>query len=141
MLDKKVATWMMLGAVVILGFLGFFAICAVAAGATTTSNNRPNSLGVYQDYSNPNAYLLGLPVDGKIVGEGDQTYTNVRFQPYNTAALYDESLLFCGDVSGEFNGKSGPVVVTFHRIAHHMYHGVACYDLVSAFPVPASKQE
>ena len=139
MLDKKVATWMVLGAAVILGFLGFFAICAVA-GATTTPN-RPNGLGLPQTYSNPNAYILGLPVDGKIIGDGDQTYTNVRLQPYNTAVLYDESILFCGDVSGEFNGKTGDVVITFGRTAHQMYHGVACYHLVSVFAVPTPKAE
>jgi hypothetical protein len=116
---------------IILIVLAMFGVCVSLAHGSTT-HPRPNSLGVEQVYTNTNAYLFGLPIDGQIL-EG--AVTNIRFQPYNTMELYDESVLFCGNVTTEFNGKVGPVVVTYDRIGHRLYRGVACHDLVSVFEV------
>ena len=114
-------------AIIVLSFTGF------AHGSTTRP--RPNSLGVDQVYTNTNEYLFGVPIDGKVISDGDSRYTNIRFQPYNTMSLYDESVLFCGDVAESFQGKSGPMVVTYDRVGHHMFRGLACHDLVSVFEV------
>jgi hypothetical protein len=113
----------------------FLIIAAVliATGHASTTKARPNSLGVLETYQNPNQYLLALPVDGQIL-EGQ--YTNIRFQPFATAALYDETLLFCGNVAYMFDGKRGPVVVTYRKQASRLYKGVACHDLIAVFEVP-----
>lgn len=103
--------------------------------------NRPNSLGVDQLYVNPNVYLFGSPVGGELIrGERNEIYTSVRFQPYNTMALYDESVLFCGDVAHDFNNKQGALVVTYSRRASRSFHGIGCHNLDSVFVVPSPKE-
>lgn len=106
-----------------------------AGYASNQEKNRPNSLGVSEQYQNPNAYLFAIPTDGTIMDGA----TNIRFQPYATAALYDESVLFCGDVSSYFDGKRGPLVVTYRREAARKYKGVGCHELISVFEVKAEQ--
>ena len=92
--------------------------------------NRPNSLGVEETYQNPVTYLVGLPVDGKIL---DDKYTNIRFKPYAASALYDVTVLFCGDITEQFDGKQGVLVITYYKQASGKYEGIGCHDLVSVF--------
>jgi hypothetical protein len=112
---------------------------SIFAHGSTTKANRPNSLGLEQVYTNNNAYLFGIPVDGTMI-DGDH-YTNIRFQPYNTMDLYTETVLFCGDVRSAFGNAytgepyKGPMVITYDKIAHHMYQGIGCHDMVSVFEV------
>ena len=123
---SKKAAWVLL----ILAGLFALGVCTMLAHGTT--HPRPNSLGVGQFYTNTNAYIFGLPIAGHTLEGG---VTAIRFQPYNTTLIYDESVLFCGDVTAQFIGKTGTVVVTYDRIGHHMYRGVACHDLISVFEV------
>jgi hypothetical protein len=125
MMNKKVA------AAIILGVAILFTL-AVTRAFGSTAQPRPNSLGVTETYQNPMTYLLALPIDGKIL---DGRFTNIRFQPYAAASLFDESILFCGDVSDQFDGKSGPLVMTYRTQASGMFEGVGCHTLVSAFTV------
>jgi hypothetical protein len=128
----KTITWV----IIILAFLCLcFAPLAILAHGSTTKANRPNSLGISEIYTNTNAYLFGVPIDGQILESEEDRATNVRFQPYNTPALYDESVLFCGQVADFFQGKTGPLVVTYDRIAHRRFHGIACHDIVSVHQV------
>lgn len=113
--------------------LWVIAALLIAIGHSSTTGNRPNSLGISETMQNPYTYLLALPINGQIL---DGQYTNIRFQPYGAPALYDESLLFCGDVTDQFDGKHGPVVVTYRKQATRLYKGVACRDLLSVFEVP-----
>jgi hypothetical protein len=128
----KTITWVIL----ILAILCLcFGPLAILAHGSTTKPNRPNSLGIPEIYTNDNSYLFAQPIDGQILEYEEDRATNVRFQPYNTPALYDESVLFCGMVADFFQGKTGPLVVTYDRIAHRRFNGVACHDLVSVFEV------
>ena len=113
-----------------LGLLIFVLLVAIAHGSITQP--RPNSLGVKETYQNPNTYLLALPVDGQIL---DGRFTNIRFQPYAAAAMFDQSILFCDDVTDQFTGKTGPVVITYRTQAAGMYRGVGCHTLLSVFEV------
>jgi hypothetical protein len=107
--------------------------CSKPAHGTATQP-RPNSLGVEEIYQNPYTYLFALPVSGVLLADGN--FTNMRFQPYAAAAMFDESILFCGDVSEFFNGKvNGPVVLTYRTQASRMLEGIGCHDLVSVFQV------
>lgn len=117
-------------------------ISAVAAIAEPSiKHNRPNSLGVDEVYQNRNIYLFATPIQGSVInGSRGEKYTVVRFQPYNTMSLYDESVLFCGDVSGDFASKKGPIVVTYDRVAHTAYKGIGCHEFDSAYEVPAPKE-
>ena len=113
--------------------LAFLVIAAVmiATGNASVPKSRPNSLGVAQFYNNPYTYLFGLPIEGKYV-DGN---LNVRFQPYASADLFDESILFCGDASGKFKGKKGPLVITYRIQSGHMVQGIGCHEIFSVFEV------
>ena len=115
---------------------------AVTAFAVPTKN-RPNTLGIAEFYQNPNIYLFGTLAcrgenDCSLLRDAkERVYTNLKFQPFDTPSLYEEPVLFCGDVSASFNGKSGPLVVTYRRQATLNYRGIGCHDLDSVFEVHA----
>jgi hypothetical protein len=113
-----------------LAFLILAAVMIVTGHASITKE-RPNTLGVAQFYDNPFTYLFALPIEGKYV-DGN---LNVRFQPYASADLFDESVLFCGDVSDKFEGKKGPLVITYRIQASHMVQSIGCHELLSVFEV------
>ena len=113
--------------------LTFLTIAAVliATGHAETTKPRPNTLGVLQEVTNPWTYIMGLPIDGQVL-EGK--YTNVRIVPYAAPGLFDESILFCGDVSEAFR-HAGVVVVTYRTQASRLYRGVACHTLLDIHEV------
>jgi len=127
----------------VLNFI--FAIAAIAEPSPSKSN-RPNSLGVDQIYSNPNIYLFaalscGMSDNcGFLKDDKGRVYTNLKFQPYNTMELYEEPVLFCGNVASYFNGKQGALVITYRRQATLNYKGIGCHELDSVFEVPALKE-
>lgn len=123
---KKTGSWIVL----ILALLWVLALVCLQLHAEPAMP-RPNSLGVDQIYENHNAYLFAVPISGAVMDGA----TSISFQPYNTMELYTEQVLFCGDVTKKFEGKTGPMVVTYDRVAHKMFRGVACHALVSVFEV------
>lgn len=117
-------------AMILLVFLLLmFGSCGLmlAHGATRQSKS---ALGTVQEYTNPNVYLYGAIIDGTILGP-ERNFTNVRFQPSHSFLFYSETILFCGDQSEPFRFMRGPIVVTYKRVAHKSYQGVACHDFVS----------
>lgn len=128
MLDKKFASKVMLAL-----SLGLIVLVATVFAHCATTVPRPNSLGVVQEYTNPNTYLIAEPVElTTMQDERGRIYTNVRFEPLNTAAFYDESILFCGEVPGL---EKLPMAITYLTRASLMYKGIACHKFVSAFEV------
>ena len=130
-------------------FLILLAALALAVNleSSTLPSNRQNNLGVDQVYSNPNVYLFGVischgDGDCSILRDSkDRQYTNLKFQPYNTMELYEEPVLFCGNVAGDFQGKQGPLVITYRRQATLNYKGIGCHELYGVFEVPTPKEE
>ena len=120
------------------GLIVFLAIACYANAMTT--NNRQNAIGAVIESKNMNTYLFAVPIAGQIIEHDEEVVTNVRFQPYGTPALYDETVLFCGDVSESFNGKTGILVVTYRRQATLNYKGIGCHELDSVFEVPSPKE-
>ena len=57
----------------------------IGTGHASTTKSRPNNLGLSQVYTNNNAYLLALPVEGTSLDGGN--FTSIRFEPYNTPSL------------------------------------------------------
>lgn len=125
MINKKLAAGVIIVTAIIFAF-------AVARAFGSIPQPRPNSLGVHELYSNPNTYLVATPVEGRIL---DGRFTNIRFQPYAAPLLFDESILFCGDVTEKFDGMIGSLAVTFRTQASGRYQGVGCHELVSVFEV------
>lgn len=113
----------------------FLVIAAImiATGNASPTKARPNTLGVSEIYQNPNTYLIAEPVEVTFMrDEKERIYTNVRFQPLNTAAYYDESVLFCGSVE-EF--KHLPMAIIYLTRSNRMYRGIACHEYISAYEV------
>lgn len=125
---------------IVVSTLLFLVMATVQLSHCTPTKNRPNSLGVTEIYTNPNVYLFASIAEGSLLGKADDRYTNIRFQPYNTMSLYNETVLFCGNQAEQFNGKTGALLVTYERRAHHLLQGVACHNLESVFVGPAPKE-
>ena len=119
-----------------LTFLAFVAIM-IATGHAEPTKNRPNSLGISETYQNPYAYLLAEPIEVTLL-DGSK-YTNVRFWPYATPALYEETVLFCGDQSDYFSRE--PIILTYEKQAHSMYQGISCHKLVGALSIQGADKE
>ena len=124
-------------------FLGFVAVFIATGRAATTVKNRKNSIGIDEVYTNPNRYLFATVIAGSIIrGKSDaDLYTVVRVQPYNTMSLYDETVMFCGNMAEEFRGKRGPLVITYETRSHKMFQGIACHELYSVFMVPKPEEK
>jgi hypothetical protein len=125
---SKFAAWVF----IILVLLFMLGVAISIAHGKTTPAPRPNSLEAINQIYNPYTYLLALPIDGQILNE---RYTNIRFAPYAAPDLYDQSILFCGDVTPMFNGKTGVVAITYRIQSSKMYQGISCHELLSVFQV------
>jgi hypothetical protein len=101
--------------------------------------SRQNSFGAVIAGDNPNIYLLATLACndgcGFLRDEKDRVYSNLKFAPYNTPMLYEEPVLFCGDVREKFKGKQGVLVLTYRRQATLNYQGIGCHDLYNVFEV------
>jgi hypothetical protein len=134
--------------IAVLAITLYIVICLSVLSHCTTppAHNRPNSLGVALFYDNPNIYLFAIPACGAgdncsiLTDSKGRKYTNLKFQPYNTASFYEEPVLFCGDVSGAFQDKRGVLIITYRRQATLNYQGIGCHDLTSVYEVPAPKE-
>lgn len=118
--------------------LGLLISCFIAlpAHSAETKTIHSEALGFTKQYSNPNTYLFGAVAAADLITDEDRHhYTNIRFQPYGTIALYDETVLFCGNAAPNFEGKSNPVIVVYQTSVHRMYQGVGCHILLGVFEV------
>lgn len=137
--SKKALVYGLLTWIALVGLVALLGI-ALAHGAVPGKKHQ-NSLGADIPYSNPYVYLMGSIADGAILqDEQGREFTNVRFHPYRTFALYDESVLFCGNVAAMFKGKDGAIVVTYRRTASRSLQGVGCHNLESVDKVEAKDE-
>lgn len=120
---------------VVLGLVGY-AHCGLV------SKPPSNAFGAMAYAENPNVYLYGSIITGSILVDkpAGRYATNIRFNPAHTFSLFSETVLFCGNVSQQFEGMTGPLVITYRRTAHLLYQGVACHELESVDRVE-SKEE
>ena len=90
---------------------------------------------------NPYSYMYGMVSRGNVIRDDHGHYaTNITFQPRYASGVFVETIFFCGNHSGVFNGVSGPIVVTYKREAHQMVRGVPCFDLVSVDRIQAADE-
>lgn len=85
--------------------------------------------------------LHGSAIDGKMLGDENQAFTNIRFSIYGRELFYDESVLFCDYVGDQFFGMTGPIEVRYEVIAHRTYEGVGCHKLLSVAHWSPPKQK
>jgi hypothetical protein len=133
---------------VIWAGIGFIVLAMALMGASlahgsTASPRHDNSLGVVIPYDNPYIYNFGAIVDGAIIVDpkSNKRGTNIRFQPFATFELYTENILFCGNRADDFRTATGPIVLTYKRVAHEMIDGVACHELEAITKVAIPKDE
>ena len=119
----------------ILIFLIFFMMgsCLVPLARSSTTNPRPNSLGLSQSYRNPYVYMVGTVVHV----DAFSTATNVTFQPFGASVLDTETILFCGNFVNEFDG--GLYLVAYRQRATRLYHSVACHDIYQIIQLENAK--
>jgi len=126
-----------------LGLVVVLLVMAFPAHCSTSAPRHDNSLGVVIPYDNPFVYNFGNIQSGTVIRDrkSDRLATNIQFQPYGTFELYSEQLLFCGNAADDFRGMTGPIVLTYERVAHTMVGGVACHNLLNVTKVTAEKDE
>ena len=103
---------------------------------STTSAQKTNSLGADISQVNPNINYVAMIIEGSIVGDRKNVGTNLRLHPKYMYALFDEAVLFCGDVSPfltDENSKiiQGYLVFTYRRAASRLINEVPCHELVA----------
>jgi hypothetical protein len=119
-------------AFMILGLL----LVANYAHCATTSTAKHNSLGTTISID-PNAYFVGSIVSGEMHQDKDgRVGTNVRVHPKTMYALFDESIMFCGDESIRLSSPEGSILngdyaFTYRREASRLIEGIACHELRS----------
>jgi hypothetical protein len=132
MLDKlaaKIVLSWIVGRVIV----GLFILISTGLSHGETTRPRPNSLGVVQEMSNPNTYLFANALDTTYMRDSEErVYSNIRFQPYGTPSMFDESVLFCGGIELPANT---PMIFVYKSRASRMYRGIGCHEFVSAFEV------
>ena len=106
----------------------FLALAAVAH-CETTKPRHDNAFGAIIAYENPYIYNFGAIIDGALIDHGRAT--SIRFQPYGTFELYNENILFCGNQARPLRTATGPIVLTYKRVAHETVDGIGCHELES----------
>lgn len=118
-------------------------LCVMGFGASAhcarTTLPIPHADTVAQFQQNPYVYLYGEIISGEVMHMEHETFTSISFQPGFT--LLNEKVLFCGNQAKAFNGKMGPIVVTYSRKAPFMSRGVGCHELESVDEVPPAKEQ
>ena len=104
-----------------------------------------NSLGVVISNVDPNVSLVGSIVSGEMHQDKDgRVGTSVRVHPKAMYALWDESILFCGDESERLSTPDGNLLIgnyafTYRRAASRLIDGVACHELVAVDKIVEDK--
>lgn len=133
---KVVLLGMLSGALLVV-LLTVLTLCAHAS----PSVKHQNSLGVVISDINENAYVIALPIDGKVFDCGRRLCTNLSLRPFNTDMLYTEQLLLCGNEADSFKGMTGVLALTYRRQASFSAGGVGCHDLVKVFQIEVPSTE
>ena len=98
---------------------------AVIAKADTTSSHRM-SMKAFLNNENPAVYVAGEITRGARFKYHGKMVTGITIIPYRAGQLFQRDIMFCGDVSDMFAGKTGLVLITYERVAHTEF----CYDLL-----------
>ena len=112
-----------------MALLALIVTVLVSVGHCATQNARPNSLGVYQTYTNPWSYMVGEPVRVSPFEDNGNYYTNVEFKALGASMLNTVSILFCGNEVSAF-GDGHLRAVTYRTGATRSYRGIGCHEIL-----------
>jgi hypothetical protein len=102
----------------LISSVALLVMAAALAHGSVTHKREGNAFGavIYQD--NPNEYLMGQIIRGKLAISGKTIITVLNVAPTNTYGLFFQTVQFCGDVTDEL--EEGVVVFTYSRVRHTM---------------------
>jgi hypothetical protein len=108
------------------------------AHCTTTVTN---SLGAVISDIDPNVSLVASLLGGEVHEDRDgREGFNLRLHPLYMYGLFDESVMFCGDVRSMLEGKKAAFqVYTYRRAASRLIDGIPCHALVGVDDIVKKK--
>lgn len=112
------------------------ALTLAGSSSFALSTVRPAPLLPGSPEDNPIATLRGAIIEGKLLGDEDRGFLNVRFSLYGRSLFEDQSILFCGGkdvvaVAQRFDGMGGAIEVRYEKVAHETFEGLGCHNLIS----------
>lgn len=130
---KKVAIGFGIIAILFLCLAGLF----IGTGHAATTS-KTNAFGAVTITSDPNVTLVASLLGGEVHRDGDgRLGYNLRLHPKYTFGLFDESVMFCGDVRGMLENKSTTFLAyTYRRSASRLIDSVPCHQLIGIDEVP-----
>ena len=113
--------------VVVVFLLASSAHCSVGKKPSDTTCWLPEGC-VTQSAENPYTYKVGSVA---VSGMPDDAIV-LRIQPLATFNLFTEDILICNrrDITGMFEGKHNPLVLTYRTQASRLVQGIGCHTLV-----------
>lgn len=127
--EQKIAIYFAFLAILFLCLCGLF----IATGhAATTSSKKSNAFGAQTITVDPNVTLVASLLGGEVHRDGDgRLGYNLRLHPKYTFGLFDESVMFCGDVRGMLENKSTTFLAyTYRKAASRLIDSVPCHQLI-----------
>lgn len=119
--------------IILIFILLMMMTCVMPLAHSSTTQPRPNSLGLSQSYENPYVYMVGTVTHV----DAFSNVTNVTFQPFGASVLDTETILFCGDLINEFDGRM--YIVAYRQRARRAYRGVACHEIYKVISIESAQ--
>ncbi len=131
---KKVAIWFALLAILFMCLAGLF----IGTGHAATTSSKKNAFGAVTITSDPNVTLVASLLGGEVHRDSDgRLGYNLRLHPKYTYGLFDESVMFCGDVRGMLENKGTTFLAyTYRKAASRLIDSVPCHQLIGIDEVP-----
>lgn len=122
----------------LLSVLMFFANFAHAA----TTGKKSNAFGAITPTIDPNVTVVAAVLDGNPHRDADgRLGINLRLHPKYTYGLFDEDIMFCGNVVGMFDEKTAKYqALTYRRQASRLIDGVPCHQLIAVDDVKDTQE-
>lgn len=136
---QKIAIYFAFLAILFMCLCGLF--IATGHATTTTSAKKSNVFGAQTLVVDPNVTLVASLLSGEVHEDTDgRQGFNLRLHPKYTYGLFDESIMFCGDIRPMMENKFTRFqAYTYRRAASRLIDGIACHALVGVDDVKDEK--
>lgn len=134
---KKVVGWFIIVGLLFLCLAGLL----IGTGHAATTSSRHNAFGAATISVDPNVTLVASLLGGEVHRDSDgREGFNLRLHPKYTYGLFDESIMFCGDVRGLLDDHTSTFqAYTYRRAASRLIDGIPCHALMGVDDVKNEK--